>query len=84
MKQKTLWLTWLYLYILCAVLGFIPEPYGLIKALMVLLSVACFVPGFLLARQGQARRVRLICLIWLISATVLVILNFASVLMPRV
>lgn len=84
MKQKTLWLSWLYLYILCAVLGFIPEPYGLVKALMVLLSVACFVPGFLLARQGQARWVGRICLVWLIAATVLVMCNFASVLMPKV
>lgn len=84
MKEKNLWLSWLYLYILGAVLGFIPEPYGLMKALMVLLSVACFVPGFLLARRGQARRVGLICLVWLILATVLVMCNFASALMPKV
>ena len=84
MKQKTLWFSWLYLYILCAVLGFIPEPYGLVKALMVLLSVACFLPGFLLAYRGEAKRVRRICLLWLIAATVLVMCNFASALMPRV
>ena len=84
MKQKTLWLSWLYLYILCAVLGFIPEPDGLVKALMVLLSAACFLPGFLLAHGGQARRVRTVSLIWLITATVLLMCNFASALMTEV
>ena len=84
MKFRSVWLSWLYMFILCAVLGFIPEPYGLIKALMVLLSVACFVPGFLLAHRGRARQVRHLALIWLIAATVLVMCNFASVLMPRV
>lgn len=87
MKQKTLWLSWLYLYILCAVLGFIPEPYGLVKALMVLLSVACFVPGFLLLRRGDAvtvRRVRNLSAIWLAAATLLVICNIASALMAKI
>ena len=84
MKEKHLWLSWLYLSILCAVLGFIPEPYGLVKGLMVMLSVACFVPGFMLARRGRGRTVGRITLAWLITAVVLLLCNFASALMHRI
>ena len=84
MKEKTLWLSWLYLYILCAILGFIPEPNGLIKALMVLFSVLCFVPGFLLARRGWVRQVRTIAMAWLVTGAVLLVLNILSVIMPPV
>ena len=84
MKEKSLWLSWLYLYILCAILGFIPEPNGLIKALMVLFSVLCFVPGFLLVRRGRVKQVRTVALVWLVTAAVLLVLNILSVIMPPV
>lgn len=41
---------WAGLYILCAGLGFIPEPVGALKWLMVLLALGFFVPPFLLVR----------------------------------
>lgn len=48
MKEKTLYGIWLFLFILCAGLGFIPEPVGFGKAILVMLSILFFLPGILL------------------------------------
>jgi len=55
MKKKLLYAIWAVLFILCAGLGFIPEPEGLTAAALTGLSVACFLPpAFLLYRSdGQ-------------------------------
>lgn len=87
MKMKTLWLSWLYLFALCAVLGFIPEPDGLIKALLILAAVSFFVPGFWLAVKGGkkcAKWIILISALSLVLTMVLIILNYASVLLSAV
>lgn len=81
MKQKPLWLTWLGLYIVCAGLGFIHEPVGLGKALLVLLALIFFVPPFILLAQKDEktnRRLRLISLIWLIAMPAMMIINILS------
>jgi membrane-associated protease RseP (regulator of RpoE activity) len=87
MKTKRLWLAWLYMFALCAVLGFIPEPYGLIKALLVIAAVCFFIPGVLLLLKGNhktTKRVMLLSGIALVLSTVLIIFNFASALLPPV
>ena len=45
MKKKNLLIAWAGMFAASALLGFLPEPDGLLKALMVLLSLAFFVPG---------------------------------------
>lgn len=91
MKTKTLWLSWLYLFILCAVLGFIPEPTGFFKFLFVLIAMGFFVPGFVLLvkadHRDQIKTIRLIrnlAIAALALAMVLIILNFLSALMSAV
>ena len=55
MKNKDLYFTWGFFYILCAILGFIQEPAEIVRALLFLLSVAFFVPGiWLLIRYQKA------------------------------
>lgn len=91
MKTKTLWLTWLYMFILCAVLGFIPQPTGFFKFLFVLIAVGFFVPGFVLLVKADHRDqiktiriVRNISITALVLAMVLIILNFLSALMSEI
>ena len=87
MKTKTLWLLWLYLFCFSCILGFIPNPTGLIKALLVLLAVGFFIPGGVLLYRGSRRTLGWIVFISaasLVLTTVSVILNFASVLMERI
>lgn len=48
MKKSTLCLLWGGLFIVCAGLGFIPEPTGGLKILLTCLSVAFFIPPALL------------------------------------
>ena len=87
MKTKNLWLVWLYLFGFSCVLGFIPNPDGLVKALLLLLGVGFFVPGALLLKQGSRKTVGWILLISaasLVLTTVSVILNFASALMKPI
>lgn len=85
MNKKTLFALWGGLYILCAALGFIPEPEGFTKAIMVMLSVGFFVPGFLLLREYSAQRneqglklLRLLCVGALVLDTVLIVVNILS------
>lgn len=85
MNNKKLYTLWGVLFILCALLGFIPEPEGLIKALLVLLSVIFFVPGSILlyyaaksADRQQISLIRGISLVSLGATLVLLVLNFLS------
>jgi hypothetical protein len=87
MKTKNLWLTWLYLFAFCCIIGFVPEPPGLIKGLFLLAAVAFFIPGVMLLHQEgkrTAKRIVLISAASLVCTTVTVILNFASVLLEDV
>lgn len=90
MKMKSLWLSWLYLFILCAVLGFIPEPTGIFKVLMALIAACFFFPGFVLLVKADhrddekiLRLVRNIAIAALFTATVLIMLNFLSATMTK-
>ena len=55
MKTRKYWLSWLYLYILCAVLAFLPEPEGFLRWLLLILTAVFFVPGFVLVYQADVR-----------------------------
>ena len=52
MIRKILFALWGILFSLCAGLGFIPEPAGLMGSVMTFLSVAVFLPPFLLLYQA--------------------------------
>ena len=86
MKSKTLFVLWGGMFILCAALGFIPEPAGLLKWLLTILGVAFFFPGgWLLYRAIQEKDRKTILLIRKISALslgltlLLLVLNILSV-----
>ena len=53
MKKNWLFALWGGLFILCAGLGFIPEPEGTVKGLMTVLSVLFFLPGGILLHEAQ-------------------------------
>lgn len=86
MKTKQLWLKWLYMFVLCAVLGLFPKSDNfIIQALMVLAAIVFFIPGGLLLSKGNRKTVKQIMLISGISLTLttcLIIFNFATVLLP--
>ena len=91
MKTKTLWLSWLYMFILCTVLGFIPEPTGFFKFLFVVIAAGFFVPGFVLLTKADHRDqvktmriIRNLAIAALVLDMVLIILNFLSALMAEV
>ena len=71
MKKSTLLLIWGLLYIICAGLGFIPEPQGMVRAVLFLVSLLFFLPlAVLLYRgktQGDRDAVRLV--LWLSAAS---------------
>ena len=82
MNKKTLFALWGGLFLLCAGLGFISEPTGVLKALMVILSVALFVPGLLLIRAGGRNTLKLVrnlAIASLALTLVLLIGNFLSI-----
>ncbi len=88
MKKRPLWLTWYSLYILCALLGFIPEPTGFWKLVCVTAAILFFVPGWLLIKWANdrgdtktLRQIRTISICSLALTMMLIILNMASVLM---
>ena len=83
MEKKHLYYLWAGLFILTALLGFITEPNGLLKALMVMAAVGFFVPPALLLKQGDFQDIKLVrnlSLVSLITTTVLLVLNVMSVL----
>ena len=56
MKQKNLWFLWLGMYVVCFIAGFIPEPTGFGKFLLIALSLGFFVPGFMLLYEAHKRQ----------------------------
>lgn len=91
MNKKTLYTAWGALFILCACLGFIPEPQGLLKALMVLFSVAFFLPPFLLLHdavkqddRNSLRLVRNLSVLSLGLTLTLLVGNILSALGPQI
>ena len=81
MKKKALYVLWGVLFALCAGLGFVPAPEGVLKWLCTGLSVLFFVPPMLLARSGDRETrllVRSLALAALVLAAVLLVLNILS------
>ena len=78
MNHKRLYFVWGGLFILCGLLGFIPEPAGLGKWLLVALSVGFFVPGWVLLYRGKRKLIRNLSLLSLLVTLLLLVLNFMS------
>ena len=79
MNKKTLFVLWGVFFLLCAGLGFIPEPQGAGKMLMTALSVLFFLPPAWLLWQADRETAQLIRNLSLLSLGVTVvtlILNF--------
>ena len=83
MTNTVLFALWGGLYALCAGLGFVAAPGPALRLLMIALSVAMFVPPFLLNRKGNRRTrqlVRNLSLGWLVLTGVLLVANIGSVM----
>jgi len=87
MSNTVLYTLWGALYALCAGLGFVREPGEGLKFLMTALSVALFLPPFVLnyrsGKRGDRRTLTLVqnlSGIWLVLACILLVGNFLSVM----
>ena len=87
MKKQVLFSLWAFLFIVCATLGFIPEPAGSVRTLLTLLSVLSFVPPAVLVYGAikQSDRATLALVRNLSAASLgltalLLVFNFLSVL----
>lgn len=86
MSNTVLYALWGGMYALCAVLGFITEPGTGLQFLMTALSVALFVPPFVLNyRAAKAKNRQILELVrnlsfgWLILTSILLVGNFLTV-----
>ena len=86
MKKWLLYTAWAMMYVMCAVLGFIPNPQGVYYWALLAFSWFFFVPPIILVYQAiqsgdvpELKRIRLISLIWLGLTVILIGLNFLSV-----
>ena len=87
MTNKQLFTLWGGMFILCALLGFIPEPQGFARFLLTLLSVLFFLPGIVLLVRAKQRKdfvtqklIRNLSLASLALTLVMIIANFLSIL----
>ena len=79
MSNKHLYITWGVLYIVTVALGFIPEVDGLAASGMTLLSVAFFIPGFILLYRGEKKPVLILSVVSLALTVLCLVLNVWSV-----
>ncbi|MBQ7331221.1 MAG: hypothetical protein IJW94_05480 [Oscillospiraceae bacterium] len=86
MKIKTLSILWADMFLLCAGLGFIPNPQGVGYGLLVVAALAFFVPpALILVKAKQAndkkpiRVVRNLSIAWLSATLIFLVANFASI-----
>ena len=86
MRKLTLYILWGFLYIACAILGFLPATNTAILAAVVAASVIFFLPPTLLLSRAVKEKDRktikivfLVSLIWLITALILLLANILSV-----
>lgn len=89
MNRKILYALWAGMFVLCAGLGFIPQPEGAGSAVLTVVGILFFVPGFLLLYDGirqQDRkavdRLRNLAAISLGATLAALILNFLCVTAP--
>ena len=85
MKKSTLYGLWAGLFIICAGLGFIPNPAGGLRILMTLFSLAFFVPPALLLYRAKGEKdtftlqlIRNLSALSLVLTAVLLVGNVAS------
>ncbi len=83
MKEKIAYGIWACLYILCVGLGFINDPQGVGKVLLVLTAVSFFLPGAWLLYEGRRNRkmllrLRLVCLSSLVLTLIALVAFFLS------
>ena len=85
MKKSTLYILWAGLFIICAGLGFIPDPSVSGRILMTMLSVAFFVPPAVLLYRAKAEKdvftlqlIRNLSALSLVLTAVLLVVNVAS------
>ncbi len=85
MSNKTLFLIWGGLFILCAILGFIPPVYGLVSILLFLAAVAFFIPPWILFYRGKQKKdlsllavLRGISIASLVATLILLVLFFMT------
>lgn len=88
MKERKLYLSWLYLFILCAALGFIRQRSPLVTALLTLLGLVFYIPpGWILYRSRRDKKqltpILLISTLSLVLTLLLFIANALSVLAPQ-
>ena len=79
MNKKTFFILWGALFVLCAGLGFLPEPGGVLKGAMTAASALFFLPPFLLlyrADRDMALLIRNLSALSLGVTLVTLILNF--------
>ena len=86
MKSQFLYALWGALFILCAGLGFIPDPAGVLRVLLTGLSILFFLPPALLVWKGRREKdrmalslVRNLSIASLSLSVLLIIANFLTV-----
>ena len=86
MKSQFLYALWGALFILCAGLGFIPEPAGVLRVLLTGLSILFFLPPAVLVWKGRREKdrmalslVRNLSIASLSLSVLLIITNFLTV-----
>ena len=86
MKSQFLYALWGALFILCAGLGFIPEPAGVLRVLLTGLSILFFLPPAVLVWKGRREKDRMalslvqnLSIASLSLSVLLIIANFLTV-----
>ena len=87
MKNKSLLAIWGIFYIICAGLGFIPEPEGTVRIFLTVISILFFVPpaillfdAFSAGDEKTIRLIRLLSALSLVLTLVLLTANFLAAL----
>ena len=79
MKKSTLYYIWAVLYALCALLSLISTPSAPLKAVMVVLGIAFFVPPVLLRLQKEEKTRRQLLIISTVSLAATFVLLLANI-----
>jgi len=86
MTKRNLYIAWAAMYVLCAGLGFIPNPRGTAYAILFIIALLFFIPPAILTWRAiqdgdmpELKRIRVICLVWLGLTLTMLALNFLSV-----
>ena len=86
MKNRTLWILWLGLYIACALLSVVANPTGIVYVGLLLLGMAFFAPPIALVLRGFRKKdkkllriLRNLSLASLILTVLLILINFMTV-----